>query len=189
LTRIPKRLLTAALIATALAACTSAASPAPPSDSSPSVAPTPTATPSAGLGGASTSTPPSAHTTKPRPSLDAKAIANLLTASITLIDVADTDLAAAVTYVDPSSGDSGSLGTRVVGPSEQIAESVPAGTYRIEFRLPASSATKQTCTIAVKDGAAFTFVAVPGAIAVSRMGYTPATAADLFVGSSPLCKG
>ncbi len=139
---------------------------------------------------ASASAPASAPAAskKPRPSIDAQEIAAVLTSSITLLDVADTDFSATVTYIDPSSGTKAALGTYVVGASEHLSESVPAGTYQIDFRLPSTARTTLTCTIAVKDGGAFTFVAVPGAIAVSRGVATPASAADLFVATSSLCK-
>jgi hypothetical protein len=124
---------------------------------------------------------------KPRPSFDSAAIAAYLTASITLFDLTDADLSVSVTYLD-SGGQTASLGTYLLGSSEQIAHAVPAGTYRLDFRQPAGATTGSSCAIAVKDGAAFTFIAVPGAIAVSRSGFTPKTARDLFIATSPLCR-
>jgi hypothetical protein len=109
------------------------------------------------------------------------------TATIRLLDLADDDLAVTVSFVDPNSPDPQALGTYTLGSSGQQSDAVPPGTYRLDFRQPSGSKTGPTCTITIKKGGVFTFVAVPGALAVSRKGYTPTKAADLFVPSSSLC--
>jgi hypothetical protein len=110
------------------------------------------------------------------------------TATITLLDLADAELAVSVAFIDPDSGQSDALGTYTVGPSAQISNAVPPGTYRLDFREPAGSATGPTCTIEVKKEETYSFIAVPGAIAVSRAGFTPITVRDLFVATSSLCR-
>lgn len=133
---------------------------------------------------AATRTPSSPH---PRPSIDSAALSAYLTGRVTLLNVADADLAVTVTYVDPAGGQPQALGTYSVLTFGQQTSALPAATYRLDFRQPPGSATGLTCTIAVKNGQAFTFVAVPGAIAISRVGYTPTRGRDLFVATSSLC--
>ncbi len=128
-----------------------------------------------------------ASSAKPRPSVDQAAVAEFLTATITFLDLADTDVGVGVTYLDTASGESVELGAYTLASSEQIAKGVPAGRYRLDFRLSSPGGGGPPCTIDVTDGAAWTFVAVPGAIAVNRHGFNPASAGDLFVASSPLC--
>lgn len=139
-----------------------------------------TANPSA----AASRAPSSPH---PRPSFDSAAVSAYLTGKITLLNLADADLAATVTYIDPASGQSEALGTYSVQSFAQQTYALPPASYRLDFRQPPGSSTGPRCTIAVKDGQAYSFVAVPGAIAISRAGYTPANARDLFVATSSLC--
>lgn len=110
------------------------------------------------------------------------------TATITLLDLADGDLSVTVTFIESSGGQSDALGTYSLGPSAQISNSVPPGTYRLDFREPANRPSGPTCTIDIKDGQTYSFVAVPGAIAVRRAGFTPTTVRDLFVATSSLCR-
>jgi hypothetical protein len=110
-----------------------------------------------------------------------------LTATIRLLDLADGDLAVTVSFVDPSSPQTQPLGVYTLGPSGQESDPVPPGTYRLDFRQPPGSTSGATCTITVTKGDVYTFVAIPGAVAVSRAGYAPTKAADLFVATSSLC--
>jgi hypothetical protein len=112
----------------------------------------------------------------------------LFTATLRVFDLADGDLAVDVAFIDPSSPTPESLGTYTVAPSGRQTAAVPPGTYRLEFHQPSASPTGSSCTITVKDGGLYTFIAVPGAIAVSQAGDVPGTAADLFVPTSPLCR-
>jgi hypothetical protein len=109
-------------------------------------------------------------------------------ATIRLLDLADGDLAVAVAFIDPSSPGPQALGTYTLGASGQQSDKVPPGTYQLAFRQPSTSASGSTCTITIAKGGVYTFIAVPGAIAVSRMGHTPTQTADLFVPTSTLCR-
>jgi hypothetical protein len=93
-----------------------------------------------------------------------------------------------VSFLDPSSGQASALGTYTLGASEQFSNDVPPGRYRFDFGEPAAGASGPSCTIDVPDQGAVTFTIVPGAVAVTRTGFTPAKAGDLFVATSSLCK-
>ena len=110
------------------------------------------------------------------------------TATITLLDLTDDGLGVTVTFLDPSSGESDALGTYILGSSERLSNAVPPGTYQLDFREPATSNTGPRCTLEIKKGDVVSFVAVPGAIAVSRTGVRPSTVRDLFVATSSLCR-
>jgi hypothetical protein len=108
-------------------------------------------------------------------------------ATIKFLDLADGDLAVTVAFIDPSSPQPQALGTYTLGSSGQESDKVPPGTYRLDFRQPPGGKTGPTCTITIKKAGVYTFVAVPGAIAVSRAGYTPTKAGELFAPTSSLC--
>lgn len=163
----------------------SAAPSGPPESAAPSPAPeTPAVVVTANPSADASPAPSSPH---PRPSLDSAALSAYFTGTITLLNLADADLAVTVTYIDPASGQSEALGTYSVQSFAQQTNALPPASYRLDFRQPPDSSTGPRCTIAVKDGQAYSFVAVPGAIAISRAGYTPAHARDLFVATSSLC--
>lgn len=133
--------------------------------------------------------PPATGSARPRPSIDPAQLAAFLTATITVIDVADADLAVTVSYVDQENGTATALGTYPVGALEQLTNAVAAGRYRLDFRLPAGGVSGPRCTIDIADMVAVRFIAASAdAIAVTRTGTKPKTAADLLVSSSPLCK-
>jgi len=155
------------------------AAPTAPPTASPSEAPTPPPT-------ASPSAAPSASA-RPRPSIDQADLDAILTSSITLLDLADDDLAVMVAYVDPDSDEAIDLGTYSLAFAEQQTNQVPPGVYRLDFRQPVDDATGATCTIDLSDGEAYTFAAIDGGVAVSRAGDTPTDARELFVATSSLC--
>lgn len=111
-----------------------------------------------------------------------------MTSSITLLDLADDDLVVTVTYIDPASGDAFALGIYPLGSMARLTNSVPPGTYRLDFRQPPDSASGPSCTIEVGDADAYVFVAVQDAVAISRTGTTPTDARELFVATSSLCQ-
>jgi hypothetical protein len=111
-----------------------------------------------------------------------------LTSSITLLDLADDDLAATVTYLDPGSEASVALGTYTLGSMDQMTNSVPPGTYRLDFRQPPDSTTGPSCTIEIADAEGYVFAAVEDAVAISRTGTTQTDARELFVATSSLCR-
>lgn len=179
---------TVALV-TALAACSGAPAPSQVAAVSPvaSLAPTAPPTPTASQPPAASPLPAPSTSHKPIPSIDQAELDAIMTASITLIDLADADLAVTVAYVDPGSAEAFDLGTYSLKFTEQLTNQLPAGTYRLDFRQPAASKTGPTCTIEVADGEAFTFAAIDGAVAISKTGATPKAVRDLFVATSSLC--
>lgn len=180
-------------LAAVLAACSAAPAvsqaAAAPSTASPSalssVAASPSPSPSDTL--APTSSPAPSRSTKPLPSIDQAELDAIMTSSITLIDLADDDLAVVVAYVDPDSAKSIDLGTYSLAFTDQLTNQVPPGTYRLEFHQPAASKTGPTCTIDVADREAYTFAAVNGAVAISKAGAAPKAVRDLFIATSSLC--
>ena len=114
--------------------------------------------------------------------------AALFTATLRFFDLADGDLAVSVAFIDPDSPQPQSLGTYTLASSGRQSAAVPPGTYQLEFRQPSAGTTGPSCTVTIEDGGLYTFIAVPGAIAVSLAGYWPGMAGDLFVPSSRLCQ-
>jgi hypothetical protein len=111
----------------------------------------------------------------------------MLTSSITLLNLADADLGVVVAYGEADTDEAIDLGTYTVGFTEQQTNDVPPGVYRLEFHQPADGATASTCTIDLADGEAYTFVAIDGAIALTRTGDAPTDAGELFVATSSVC--
>jgi len=179
----------AILLALLVGACTGSAVPttAPTSDAptvADTLAPAVTVTP-----------PPTAGTTdlpgtsaSVGPTIDPSALAAALTSSLSVWDLTDADVALTVNFVDPDGGQTTALGTYTLEASEQFSNGVPPGRYRFDFRDPATSAAGASCTIEVPDQGTVTFTVVPGAVAVTQTGFTPAKAGDLFVATSPVCK-
>jgi hypothetical protein len=155
------------------------ASPSPAPSVAESMTPTETAAPTV-------SAAPS-RSAKPLPSFDQADLDAILTSSITLIDLADDDLAVTVSYLDPSSDQSFDMGTYTLGTMEQTTYQVPPGTYRLAFRQPASSATGPSCTIEIGDAGGYVFAALQDAVAISRTDVKPKDARELFISTSSLC--
>lgn len=191
------------VIVVVLASCaatsvpTAATSTPPAATASPSPSPVPSpsaiATPApVATATAKASKPRSSAGPQPSASPDIAAIIGsysaYFTATIRLLDLADGDLAVTVTFIDPNSPQPQALGTYTLGSSGEQSDSVPPGTYRLDFRQPSGSTTGPTCTITIKKGGVFSFIAVPGSIAVSQAGYTPTKAGELFVPTSSLCR-
>lgn len=176
-----------AMFALAVAACGGGAAPTsvPSASVGPSSAPVASPAPTAAVD--PTGSPAPSTSAKPRPSIDQAELDAYLTSSITLIDLADGDLAVIVSYVDPSSSDSLDLGTYTLASTEQMTNQVPPGTYRLDFRQPADSPSGSTCTIEISDTDSYVFAAIDGAIAISRTAWTPTDARELFVATSTLC--
>jgi hypothetical protein len=112
----------------------------------------------------------------------------MFNASIRLFNLADGDLAVNVAFVDPSSPEPEPIGTYTIAQSGRQSAAVPPGTYQLEFHQVSGNVPGSICTIVIKDAGPYTFIAVPGAIAVSRAGYNPIKARDLFVPTSSLCQ-
>ena len=190
--RVAATVAVAAALA-ALAACSAAPASSPLAVASPVASPvaTPSRTASPSLAPAATAAttelPAPSKSARPRPSIDQADLDAFLTSSITLLDLADADLAVTVAYIDPDSDEAIDVGTYTVGFTEQQTNQVPPGKYRLEFRKPADVAKGPTCTIELADGEAYTFAAIDGGVAVSRAGDSPADARELFVGTSSLC--
>jgi hypothetical protein len=176
-----------AMFALAVAACGGGAAPTsvPTASISPTSAPVASAAPTEAVVPAESPAPSTSAI--PRPSIDQAQLDAFLTSSITLIDLADDDLAVIVSYVDPSSDKPFDLGTYTLASTEQMTNQVPPGTYLLEFRQPADSTSGSTCTIEISDTDSYVFAAINGAIAINRTGATPTDARELFVATSTLC--
>lgn len=180
-------------LAAILAACSGAPAPGQVAVASPTSSPIPSPSlevapsPSPADTLAPPESPAPSGSAKPLPSIDQAQLDAIMTSSITLIDLADADLAVAVAYVDPDTAKPIDLGTYSLEFTDQLTNQVPPGTYRLDFRQPAASKTGTTCTIDIADGEVFTFAAIDGAVAISKAGVAPKAAGDLFVATSSLC--
>jgi len=192
--------LTGMIVLVGLSACSSGAAitssaPAPLASALPvaTVAPAITPSPPALQSSLAVSSPETASptpmgSTKPIPSLSAKEFAQTFSASIAIFNLADAPLTIGGSIADTTTGKFTSFGTYAVGPSGQLAEAVVPGRYRLAFHLSSLTAAA-SCTLTVTDGAKYTFVAVPAAIAVELTGAPPTSSQDLLVATSSLCKG
>lgn len=119
--------------------------------------------------------------------MDLDEIAAYLTSSITLLDLAEADLAVVITYHDPGSETPFPLGSYRLDSMEQVTNDAPPGRYTLEFHQPAAASTATTCTIEVGSDEGYVFAALGDAIALTSTGSTPSVADDLFVATSSLC--
>jgi hypothetical protein len=161
---------------------------------SPSLAPSVSSAASPALVVTPSTTPTAAKSSSgPQPSAspDLAAIiasnATYFSSKITILDLVVGDLAVSVAFVDPSGGPPSRLATFTIGPFRPAVGRTAAGHVP-----PGVPLVREHDRIDVHDhdreGGLFTFVAVPGSIAVSRAGHPPTKAADLFVPTSSLCR-
>jgi hypothetical protein len=188
--RAVSRMAAIAVIALVIVACSGTAAPSTPPAEGATASPAPSLSPVPAITMAPSSapaTPPPSR--KPRPSLDID-LAELdayMTSSITLLDLADEDLAVVVTYLDPGSDAPFPLGTFGLESMDQVTNEAPPGTYTLEFHQPADSASATSCTIQIADAEGYVFAALGDAIAITSSETPPSTAGDLFVATSTLC--
>jgi len=188
------RAATCLTIAALIGACSgaTAASPVPASapPESPAVTSTPAASPEPSIAVVPTVAPATPRpTAKPRPSLDID-LAELdafMTSSITLLNLADDDLAVTVAYIDPEGGVPFPLGSFALESMDQVTNEAPPGTYTLEFRQSAGSTSATSCTIRIADAERYVFAALDDAIAISSSTTPPSMAGEMFVATSPLC--
>ena len=124
---------------------------------------------------------------KPLPSIDQATLDALFTSSITLLNLADADLAVTVLYRESKGETPFPLGSYALAFTDQQTYEVPAGIYDLQFAQPAGSTAGPSCTIELDDADAYTFVAIDGAVAIGRAGDAPTDARELFVATSSLC--
>jgi hypothetical protein len=181
----------------AVAACSAApgagsipqTSPIVDASTTPTTSPAPSASPSPSASEVAIPTdfPAASKSAKPRPSISQNDLDAILTSSITLLDLAEDDLAVSVTYIDPDSEEPFDLGSYSLAFTDQQTYQVPPGVYNLEFRQPADSPNGPACKIDLGDGEAYTFASIEGAVAVSRSGERPSDAGELFIATSSLC--
>jgi hypothetical protein len=187
-----KRAVADVALVVALTACSAAPAASPAPVVSPDAAPSAVATPSPSASEAAaapTKVPEPSTPAKPRPSIDQADLEAFLTSSITLVKLADGDLAVTVAYIDTESDEAIDLGTYTLTSMDQQTNQVPPGPYRLEFRQPAAGGPGPACMIELDDDDAYTFGAVEGSIAIAKAGEAPSDAADLIVPTSSLCLG
>jgi hypothetical protein len=156
-------------------------------DPAASLEPAASSSPEASAVAIASDSPAPSTSAKPRPSISQDDLDAILTSSITLLDLADDDLAVSVTYFDPDSDEPFDLGSYSLALMDQQTYQVPPGVYNLEFRQPADSSSGPSCKIELADGEALTFAAIDGAVAVSRSGEKPSNAGELFIATSSLC--
>jgi hypothetical protein len=122
----------------------------------------------------------------PRPTpLD---IAAYLTAQIDLLHLGDDSIAVAIAISDESGGQSATVAKFEMEDLDSVTQSIPAGTYSVEFTRVAAPSKPTTCTITVKDGDHFEFVSTDATIVVLNPAHPPTTRKDLVVSTSSLCQ-
>jgi hypothetical protein len=169
-----------------------------PAPSSSTTLSSPSPLPSPAASGPATPVASSAPSLAPPPSLkpdpatpDSEVLPSIASANndatITVFNLSDGDITINVSALDPKTGKYGMSLPYSVGVNDRIWRVVSVGQYQIKAQL-VSPTTALSCVVTIKGRNLFTFVAVPGAIAITRAGYTPTNAADLFMPTSSLCK-
>jgi hypothetical protein len=173
--RIPALLALAA----ALAACSSQPATTPTPSPSPLVtaAPTPTALPTAEATASATASGDASPTIDLRP---------FLTATLTLINLAETTLTVTATFIDTSEGSESTLGTFEAASLQATTQSLPPGRYRLDFTY--GSTLAGTCTLDVAENNAFQFAAITRGVAITRSGVEPTDPDEVLVATSSLCR-
>jgi hypothetical protein len=159
--------------------------------------PAPTASPAATPAPAVTAGSGPTPRPKPIPSVSLKPgqtpypspmdIGTFLTGRISVLSLGDTALDVKVTFTDPDSGEGGEVASFTLNTLDLDAEPVLPGTYLVTFsRAPASSAPI-SCTLHVKDGDSFSFVATDQRILILKDGKLAPKRAEQIVGTSSMC--
>jgi hypothetical protein len=145
-----------------LMACSAATGASPVASVAPASTPAPTATarghPEPTSSPSPTPTKPSRRANQPSPasppaapSIDQATLDAILTSSITLLNMADDELAVIVLYHETAGDTPYPLGSYSLAFTDQQTYDVPAGVYDLEFRQPAASKTGPICTIELGD--------------------------------------
>ncbi|HWH37009.1 MAG TPA: hypothetical protein VNT28_04455 [Candidatus Limnocylindrales bacterium] len=145
--------------------------------------PPPTATASPSPPPAVTPTPDPDATPTPTP-LD---ILPFLTSEITVVNLAEQQLALTVTLLDPESSDEFALGTYEVEPLQVTTQSIVPTRFRLEFAFTGGGSAG-TCTIDVGDGEQIHFAVIETGVALVSSTGEPADPAELVVATSSRCQ-
>jgi hypothetical protein len=190
----------AILLGVLLAACSSTVQPG----ETPTLAPGQTAQPTATPAEAASSTPlPSRDTfaplATPGPPGGSPDPAAFLTAQLSIVNVSDANVLAAVFLFDPAQGQFQFAGAVGVGPGDYDSQAVGASTYQVQLfnstttdlnatsPKPSLVATVGQCTFEVAAGDRFVFAVAPDGAIITRNGEPPAAGASMTLADSPLC--
>jgi hypothetical protein len=104
-----------------------------------------------------------------------------------VLSLGDVALAVKVTFKDPDSGASGEAAAFTLNMLDLDAEPVLAGVYVVTFTRASGSTKPISCTLHVKDGDAFSFVATDQRIVILKGGKLAKKTAEQTVQTSSLC--
>jgi hypothetical protein len=168
-----------AALAALVLACTGVAGPTPTVTPTPwpTFPPTPSAPPS-------TATPTRDPSATPTPSpIDLRPV---LTAEMTVVNLADRPLRVTVTAIDPESLGEFEVGAYELAPEQVTAQRVLPLRYRLDFRL-APDIDLGTCTIDVAEAEQLQFAVVGAGVVLTTNGAEPADAAEMVAATSSRC--
>jgi hypothetical protein len=112
-------------------------------------------------------------------------ISSLLTAPVGLVNLSDSNVTVSLDIFD-SGSDQGTIAKREIDPYGSLFENVLEATYLATFTQ--AGTPDKTCTFDAKAGAEVDFTVLNGAVLVSKPAVDPASGADLFIDTSPLCQ-
>jgi hypothetical protein len=115
-------------------------------------------------------------------------IGALLTARISVLSLGDDELDVEVAIADPDSGEKSTVASVKLRTLDSDDEAALAATYVLTFSRPGSSLKAVSCTLHVKDGDLFEFVATDANIGVTKNEAPAKNPAELSVLTSSLCK-
>jgi len=118
----------------------------------------------------------------------------LLNASVTVINLSDSDLAVQAAIHDPDSGDDVPVANFTLAPNQITQRSVIGGDtdsalpYNVTFSYPSgSAATGGSCVVSILNGDDYTFVAVNEGLTIAKNDAAPASLDDTLLATSSLC--
>jgi hypothetical protein len=121
----------------------------------------------------------------PRPTpLD---ILPFLTSEITVVNLAEQQLALKVTLLDPDSTDEFSLGTYELEPLQVTTQSVVPTRFRLEFAF-SGGGSAGTCTIDIEEGDQVQFAVIETGIAITSSAAEPEDPAEMVVATASRCR-
>jgi hypothetical protein len=185
------RVLALVVLVAALVGCASIGSPTPSPTPTPTLAPTPSATPTPTPTLAPTPTAVAEPTPTPDPNATPEPtpidLLPFLTAELTVVNLAEEQVALTVTLLDPESTDEYELGTFELEPLQVTTQSVIPARFRLDFGF-AGGASAGTCTIDIEDGDQVQFAIIETGIAITTSGTEPADPAELVVTTASRCQ-
>jgi hypothetical protein len=115
-------------------------------------------------------------------------ISSILTAELTVLNVATKPVHLVVGILNPDDGTTFPVIDEVLGANNSVERNAPPSIYELEFTAEGAATAFATCRLTVADGEAYDFVAAEDLVTVLKRGAEPSDPAEIFVDTSTLCR-